>query len=62
MGDIKKCKAFRLCLRLNDYQFKTSRYSLSQHVKSMVTTDQKPTIDIQKLERREHNYNTKKAI
>ena len=26
---VKKCRSFTICLNLNDYQFKTSRYSYS---------------------------------
>ena len=39
-----------MCLNLNDYQFKTSRYR-STYMNPMVNTNQKPTIDTQKLER-----------
>ena len=45
---------------LNDYQFKISRYSYkSTYMNSIVTTKQKPTIDTQKLERKEPKHNTK---
>ena len=43
----KKYRSFRMCLNLKDYLFKTSRYRSTY----MVTTNQKPTIDTQKLER-----------
>lgn len=43
-----------MCLNLNVYQLK-SRYR-SIH---MVTTNQKPTTDTQKLERKEQKHNTK---
>ena len=40
-----------VCFNLNDYKFKTSRYSYrSTYINSMVTTNQNPTIDTQKLE------------
>ena len=56
----KNCTSFRMCLNLNDYQFKTSRYSYrSTYVNSMVTANQKHTIDKQKTERKEPKYNTK---
>ena len=53
-----------MCLNLNDYQFKTSRYSyrLTYMRNPMVTTNQKPTIDTQKLERKEHKHDTKEII
>ena len=48
------------CLNLNDYKFKTSRYNYrSTYMKPMVTTNQKPTIDTQKLLRKEHKHNSK---
>ena len=46
----KKCRSLRMCLNLNEYQFKTSRYR-STYMNPMVNTNQKPTIDTQKLER-----------
>ena len=61
---VKKEGSFRMCLNLNDYQFKTSRYSyrLTYMRNPMVTTNQKPTIDTQKLERKEHKHDTKEII
>ena len=57
-----KCRSFRMYLNLNDYQFKTSRYRLA-HMNPMVNTNQKPTIDTQKLEGKEHKLtNTSKAF
>ena len=53
----KKCRSFTMCLNLSDYQFKTSRYSYrSIYMNSMVATSQKPTIDTQKLKRKEHKH------
>ena len=41
----KKCRSFRMCLTLNDNQFKESRYNYgSTHMNSMVSTSQKLTI------------------
>ena len=49
-----------MCLNLSDYLFKTSRYSYrSRYMSHMVTTNQKPTINTQKLERKEHKHTTK---
>ena len=49
-----------MCLNLNDYQFKTSRYNYeSTYMDPMVTTNQKPTIDTQKTKRKEHRNTTK---
>ena len=48
------------CLNLNDSQFKTSRYSYrSSYMNPMITTNQKPTIDTQKLERKENKQTNK---
>ena len=59
----KKCRYFRICVNLNDNWFKTSRYSYrSRYMNPMVTTNQKPTIDTQKLERREDSISIKKII
>ena len=42
MRGVKKCRSFRMCLNLNDYQFKTNRYNYrSTHINPMVTTDEK---------------------
>ena len=49
-----------MCLNLNDYQFKMSRYSYkSIYMNPMVTTNKKPTIDTQNLERKEHKDTAK---
>ena len=46
-----------MCFNLNDYQFKTSKYTFrSIYTNSMVTTNQKPTTDAQK--RKEHKHTT----
>ena len=49
-----------MCVNLNDYQFKTSRYNdISTDRNLMVTTKQKPSIDTQKLEQTEHKHMNK---
>ena len=49
-----------MCLNLKDYLFKKSRQSYrSTYMNPMVTTNQKPTIDTQKLQQKEHKHNTK---
>ena len=51
-----------MCLNLNDYQFKTSRYSYrSTYMNPMVIIYQKPTIYTQRLERKEHRNTTKES-
>ena len=56
----KKCSSFRMCLNLNDYQFKTSRYTYrATYMNPMIMTYQKPQWGTQKLERKEHNHTTK---
>ena len=53
-------RSSRMCMNLNDSQFKTSRYSYrSTHMNSMVTTNQKPTIDTQKQKIKVHKYTTR---
>ena len=48
-----------MCLKLNDYQFKTSRYSYrSTYMNSVLTTDQKSAAGTQDLERKEHKHTT----
>ena len=57
----KKCKSFRMCLNLNNYQFETTRYSYSStYLYPMVTTNQNFIIDTQKPKRKEHKHTTKK--
>ena len=47
-------------LNLNDYQFKTNRYSYrSTYTNPMITTNQKCTIDTQKLKGEKHKHTTK---
>ena len=59
----KKCRYSRMCLNLKDYLFKTSRYSYRlTYMNHMVTTNRKPKIDTQKLERKEHKQPLKKII
>ena len=49
-----------MCLNLNDYYFKTSRYNYrSAYMNLMVTTNQKPTINTQKLKRKEYTHTAK---
>ena len=56
----EKCTSFRMCLNLNDYQFKTSIYSYrSVYMNPMVTISQKPTRNTQELERKEHKHTSK---
>ena len=56
----KKCRLFRICLNLNGYEFKTSRYSYrSTYVNLMITTNQKPTIDTWNPKRMESKHTTK---
>ena len=56
---IINCRYFTMCLNLNDYQFKASRYGYgSTSTNSMATTNQKHTIDSQKA-KRELKHNTK---
>ena len=53
-------RSFRMCLNLNDYQFTTRRYSnRSIYMNPMITRNQKPIIDTQNLERKEHKHITK---
>ena len=47
----KNYRSFIMCLNLNDYKFKTSRYSYrSTYMNFMVATSKNPTMDAQKLE------------
>ena len=49
-------------LNLNNYQLKTSRYNYTPtYMNHMVTTNQKPVTDMQKLSiyRKEHKHSTK---
>ena len=50
-------RSFRMCLNLKDYLFKTNSYR-SGYMNPMVTTNQKPIIDTQKQERKEHKHTT----
>ena len=48
-----------MCLNLNVYQFKTSRCSYrSTYMNPMVSTNQRPIIDSQKLKRKDHKHTT----
>ena len=56
----KKYSSFRMCLYLSDNHLNTRRYSYqSTYMNPMVTTNQKPPVDTQKLKRKEHNHTTK---
>ena len=56
----KKYRFFRMCLNLNEYQFKSSRYTYrSTYKNSMVTINKKTSVDTQILERKEYNHSTK---
>ena len=56
----KEYRSPRMCLNLYGYQFKISRYNYGlTYMNPMVTTNQKPTIDTQKLDRNEHKHTTK---
>ena len=60
---VKNCRSFSMCLNLNDYQFKRSKYSfMSTYVNSMVITNQISTTETQKLERKEHKHTLNKTI
>ena len=49
----KKCRSFRICLNLNNYWFKASRYTYgSTYMNSIVTTNQKPITDTQKTKKK----------
>ena len=52
---VKKCRSLKMCWNLNEYQFKTKRYR-STYMKPMVTTNQKQTLDTQKLEKTEEYH------
>ena len=55
---IRKCKSFRMCLSLYDYQSKASRCSYRlTYLKTRVTTNQKHTTDSQKPKRKELKHN-----
>ena len=57
---IKKCRSYRLCLNLYDYQFKASRYCYGLTcLKTRVTKHQKHKIDSQTPKRKELKHNTK---
>ena len=50
----------RVCLNFKDYVFKTTRCSFrSTYMNSIETTNQKPTIVVQKLKRKNHKHTTK---
>lgn len=52
---------FRMHLNINDYRFKTSRYTYgSAFVKPMIIKNQNLKIDMQKLEWKEHKHATNK--
>ena len=56
----KKGRYFTMCLNLNYYQFKRSRFSCtSTYMNPVVTTNQKPTVVTQKWRGKEHKHTTK---
>ena len=61
VAENKKYKYFRLWLHLNDYQFKTKYNYRSTYMNPITTTNQKPTIDTQKLKRKGHKNTTKET-
>ena len=49
-----------MCLNLNDHKFKSSRYNYgSTYMNTMVTTNEKPTMDTQKTKRKEQKHTSK---
>ena len=57
---VRKCRSFRMCLSLYNYQSKASRYSYGlTYLKTRVTTNQKHKTDSQKPKRKEIKHNTK---
>ena len=57
---VKNTDLFK-CLNLNDYQFKTKYNYRSTYMNPITTTNQKPTIDTQKLKRKGHKNTTKET-
>ena len=61
-GDLKM-QIFGMCLNLNDDQFKTSRYGYGLiYMNPILTANEKPTINTQKLRRKAPKHNTKENI
>ena len=59
---IINCRYFTMCLNLNDYQFKASRYGYgSTSTNSMATTNQKHTTDSQKPKTKDPAYYKRKS-
>ena len=56
MWESKRCRSFRMCLNLKDYLSKSRNSSKETYMNPMVTTNQKPKIDTQKLERGTQAY------
>ena len=54
----KKRRSFRMCLNLNDYQFRTSRYIYRSTYEPHGYHKSKLTIDRQKLSRKKHKHTT----
>ena len=60
MWENKQCKSFRTYWSCNGCQCETSIYSYrSTYMNSIVTTNQKLTVDTQKLEKKEQKNTTK---
>ena len=60
-GGVTKYRSFRMCLNLNDYQFKPSSY-MSTYTNHMATTNQKHTIDTQNQKERNTSILLRKII
>ena len=59
-GVVKKCRTFRMSLNVSAYQLKTDGYLYrSVYMNNTVNTNQKSTMDIQKIKRKEYKQNTK---
>ena len=56
----KQYRSFRMCLNLNDYQYKSSRYNYgSTYMNHIVTTNQKHTITTHTKTQRKELKHTK---
>ena len=56
----KNCRTFRMCLSLNNYQFRTSMIiDIDIDIQFSLMVTRKPTKDAQKTKRKEYKYNTK---
>ena len=56
----KKYRSFRMCLNINDKQFKTNKHNYgSTYMNPLVITNQKATVDTQTPKRKAHKHITK---